>query len=415
MARALSILSLLLIGCPKPADDTAPDSGDSAPEARCPADELTMDTFRVDPDGALTQIHSSVAWDGEAAWVAYALPEAASANFDIQATRISTDGEVLVAPFRLDGGEGHNETYPRVAVSGERVVVAWQADNGTGADNMDLPLRGFDMDGTGLDAAPTVVEPLIGGSAQTGNGWMPSLVADPSGGFALGAAWALDSVQTFQAVAVELDAAGAVVEADAPDIDGDESHYYPSIAVGPAGERLLAWEAWTSTGGTEIQLSLDGVLSSFSGHDDAGLPFVSWERAADGVPYLVWYSVNGSEYDIELVGGDIAGEPAAATLGGAGSLDHTPIIAAGERGVVVAWMRNLSGLSNELVLQAVRLDGDSWTLGDELVLETETAVAPYLPGLTWVCDDAWLVTWVEGANPDYYVNARFVRFEGFGS
>jgi hypothetical protein len=78
-------------------------------------------------------------------------------------------------------------------------------------------------------------------------------------------------------------------------------------------------------------------------------------------------------------------------------------------------MRNISGLSNELVLQPVRLEGDSWTVGDERVLTTETAVAPYLPGLTWLCGDAWFVTWIEGANPDYVVKGRFLRFEGFGA
>jgi hypothetical protein len=145
------------------------------------------------------------------------------------------------------------------------------------------------------------------------------------------------------------------------------------------------------------------------------LPFVSWERASDGQPYLAWYSVNGSEYDIELAGGDIVNAPVTTTLGGAGALDHTPIIAAGGHGAVVAWMRNLGGLSNELVLQPVRLEGESWTVGDELVLDTETAVAPYLPGLTWLCDDVWFVTWIEGDNPDYVVEGRFLRFEGFGA
>jgi hypothetical protein len=42
-------------------------------------------------------------------------------------------------------------------------------------------------------------------------------------------------------------------------------------------------------------------------------------------------------------------------------------------------------------------------------------VAPYLPGLTWLCDDVWFVTWIEGDNPDYVVEGRFLRFEGFGA
>ncbi len=415
MARAHLFPVLLLLGCPKGPDDTAPDSGDTAPAPACPTEWLEGG-FRVDPDASLTQIHASAAWDGEAVWVAYAVLEPDSANFDIWATRLDLQGETLVAPFQLDGGEGYNETYPRVAVSGDRVVVAWQSNNGAGQDNMDLVLRAFDVDGGNLDASPTVVEPVVNGLPQTGNGWMPSVVGDPAGGFVLGGDWALDSVSTFQAVIQDLDADGQPVgDGFVPELDGAQSHYYPSATSGPASERLLAWESWTKAGGTAIALSIDGALASFDDHDDAGLPSVSWERAADGQPHLVYYAVQGSEYDLVLAGGDLAGAPVITNLGQSSKIDHTPIIAAGERGAVVAWMRNLSGLSNELVFQPVRLEDGAWTTGDELVLETATAVAPYLPGLTWLCEDLWFATWVEGDNPDYTVQGAFLRFEGFGT
>jgi hypothetical protein len=415
MSRALApLFALLCVACPKGPVDSASETGEPSADP-CPVDELAEGELRVDPDGPLTQLHPSAAWDGEAVWVAYVLPEPDSSYFDIWATRIATSGETLVAPFQLDGGEGHNETYARVAVAGGRVVVAWQADNGTGQDNMDLVLRSFAVDGSDLDGSPVVVEPSVQGAAQAGNGWMPALTADPTGGFALGGAWALSSVSTFQALIMDLDAAGALSgEATVPELNGEQSHYYPSIAAGPAGERLLAWESWTASGGTEIHLSLDGALAAFGEHDDAGLPFVGWERGATGQPYLAYYAVHGSEYDIALVGGDLVGAPVVTSLGQPGELDHSPILAAGEGGAVVAWMRNRSGLSNDLVLQPVRLEGEGWALGEELVLETETAVAPYLPGLTWLCEDAWFVTWSEGDNPDYVVKGRFLRFEGFG-
>lgn len=415
MSRSLPALALLLLGCPKGPDDSAPDTDDTALVVQCPVDDLIEGDFLIDPDGPTTQIHPSAAWDGEGVWVAYGRLESDSGNFDVVATRVSTAGEALVAPMQLDDGLGHNETYARVAYDGAWVVAAWQSDDGSSPYNLDLELRRFRADGSELGDAPVVIEPEVEGTPQEGNGWMPALAADPAGGFALAGAWGLDSVGTFQTVLQPLGSNGLPDgTASVPDLDGDESHYYPSVTVGPASERLVAWEAWTSAG-TEIHLAQDGTLGSFADHDDAGLPFVSWERATDGLPYLAYYSVNGSEYDIELVGGDLVSAPVTTTLGQAGKIEHTPIVAAGEHGAVVAWMRNISGLSNELVLQAVRLEGGAWTVGDEVVLDTETAVAPYLPGLTWLCDDLWFATWIEGANPAYIVKGRYLRFEGFGA
>jgi hypothetical protein len=413
MARSLTLL-VLLVGCPGEPD--APETGDSGPAPRaCPADSLVEGAFRVDPGDLLSQIHPAAAWDGEAVWVAYALPQPSSANFDLWATRISTAGEALVAPLQLDGGVGWNETYPRLAVSDGRAVVAWQADDGTGVDNMHLMLRALDVDGGGLDASPSELEPTVGGVAQTGNAWMPTLAADPSGGFALGGAFALDDVGTFQAARQRLDPQGRP-EGDAvvPLLDGAQSHYYPSVAVGPQGQRLLAWEAWTADAGTAIRFDEDGVGGAFADHDDAGIPAAAWERAPDGQPYLAWYALNAGRYSIELAGGDLANAPVTTTLGEQGKIDHSPIMAAGERGAVLAWMRNISGLSNELVLQAVKLEDGTWTTSEELVLATDTPVAPYLQGLTWLCEDAWFVTWIEGDNPDYVVMGQFLRFEGFG-
>jgi hypothetical protein len=424
MARAHLLSALLLIGCPEGPADTAPDSGDAPPSPACPTAWLDGG-FRVDPDASLTQIHASAAWDGEAVWVAYAVLEPDSANFDIWATRIGVQGETIVAPFQLDGDEGHNETYPRVAVSGQRVVVAWQADDGTGQDNMDLVLRAFDVDGGDLDASPTVVEPVVNGlphsTPQTGNGWMPALVGrEDSRGLWLAGAWALEGYPSFQTVVMGLHPDGTPADsASVPVFDADSSHYYPSIALGPQHEIGAAWESWTRDGGTVIAYAQYNddmpALARFEDHDDAGLPFLGWERSADGLPYLVYYTVQGNEYDLVLAGGDLAGDPVVTSLGQRGKIDHTPIVAAGERGAVVAWMRNLSGLSNELVLQPVRLEDGAWTLGEELVLETDSAVAPYLPGLTWLCEDRWFVTWIEGANPDYTVQGAFLRFEGFGT
>lgn len=407
----LAVVLPLLCGCstPPPADDTA------RPPGGCPSAELAAGTLEVDPNGPLTQIHPAAAWDGEGIWVAWTRPEPAGANFDIAAARLGVDGTTLVAPFQVDGGDGQNDGSPRVAVSGERVVVAWNADDMTGVDNLEVRVRGFARDGSDLDPAPIRIVPRVEGAPQEGNGWMPALAGVPEGGFALAGAWAVDGVGTFQALLQELDAAGSPTgAARVPDLDGLESHYTPSVATGPGGARILAWESWTAEGGTVIDvasLAGDGgtILASFEDQDDAGAPSLAWEEGEGHHPYLAWYAVDGGEYDIRLVAGDPVAQPASATLGAAGVIDHTPRVAAGGGGALVAWLRLLSGLRNELVIQEVRLVGDSLVLGEEQVLETGTDVAPYVPGLTWLCEDAWFVAWVEGENPDYVVKGRVVR------
>ncbi len=407
MTRPLVALSLVLLGCPKGPDDTAADT-QLPPEESCELGYLFEGTITIDPDGPLTQIHGAATWDGEAVWVAYNRPEE-SGKFDVYATRISTAGEVLVAPMQIDGGEGYNETYPRLASDGDNVVVAWQEDNGAAAANLSLMARRFAVDGSN-PGEPTVIQPEVEGSEQQGNAWMPAIAAEDGGGYALAGAVALDSVSTFQAVMQPLAPSGLPTgEAWVPELDGEQSHYYPVIDAGPNGRRVMAWEAWT-TAGTEIHVEVDGVLGAFGEHDDAGIPAVAWERGDTTQAYLAYHSVQGSEYDIVILGGDLTGSPASMTLGVPGEIDHSPVLAGGKWGGVVAWMRNVSGLNNELVVERLSLEAGQWVTVGEQVVDTETYVAPYLPGLTWLCDDAYFLSWVEGENPDYVVKGRFMRF-----
>jgi hypothetical protein len=280
----------------------------------------------------------------------------------------------------------------------------------TGVDNLDVMLRGFARDGTGLDEAPTNVQPTVGGSPLTGNGWMPALAADPTGGFLLAGAFAAPGAQAFQAVMQGLDANGVPSGAGTlPALSATDSQVNPAVAVAPDGQRLLAWETLPSHGDKLIQLSVDGGAPlSFGEGSDAGLPSL----AADGggTVWLVWYEEQGGEYDLQVRASDLVGAPATAVLGAGSRIDSSPIVVAAEEGVLVAWARILSGIQAELVVQPLRLEGGSIVAGVEQVLDTETAVlSAYLPGLTWLCDDVWFVAWVEGSSPDYVVKGRFVH------
>lgn len=401
-------LALLLVGCPKGSSDDSTPADTQPTETSCDPDTWAGWDIPLDPQGPLTQIHPSVAWDGEALWAAWARPDTEGVHFDIWAGRLSPEGDTLVQPLQLNNS-GTNDGYPRVAVAGERVVVAWQADNMSGANNLDVLVRGFDRDGGAQDEAPTAVQPTIDGSPLTGDGWMPALAPGPSGGFLLAGAFAAPGAHAFQAVMQGLDASGASTGAGTlPALSAADSQVYPAVAVAPDGRRFMAWEAWPAQGDKLVQLSLDGGAPvSFGEGSDAGLPSVAVDGG--GTAWLVWYEELGGEYDLQVRAGDLGGSPAAAVLGVPGRIEHTPMVVASDEGALVAWMRVISGYRAELVVQPVHLEDGAIVAGMEQTLGTETPVAPYLPGLTWLCDDVWFVVWVEGNSPDYVVKGRFVH------
>ena len=207
-----------------------------------------------------------------------------------------------------------------------------------------------------------------------------------------------------------LDASGAPEGTGTlPALSATDSQLNPAVAVAPGGLRLLAWETLPSHGDKLIQVSVDGGAPlSFGEGGDVGLPSLAVDGG--GAAWLVWYEEQGGEYDLQVRAGDLVGAPAAAVLGAGSRIDSSPLVVAGEEGVLVVWARIVSGIQAELVVQPLRLDGGAIVAGTEQVLDTETAaVSVYLPGLTWLCDDVWFVAWVEGNSPDYVVKGRFVH------
>jgi hypothetical protein len=237
---------------------------------------------------------------------------------------------------------------------------------------------------------------------------MPALARDPAGGFLLAGAFAVPGAAAFQTVMQALDASGAPTGAGVvPALSAADSQVNPTVAVAPDGRRLVAWETLPAGGDKLVQLSVDGGAPvAFGEGSDAGLP--SLAVGEDGA-WLVWYEEIGGEYDIQVRAGDLAGTPAAAVLGVPDRVEHTPMVVAGEDGALVAWLRVLSGYAAELVVQPVRLDAGAIVAGAERVIDTDTDVIPYLPGLTWLCDDAWFVAWVEGTSPEYVVKGHIVH------
>lgn len=371
------VLCLLLMGCDKPQDtgDPSPCAGASYPSA----------DLDVDPEGPLTQIHPWAAWDGQAIRLVWNRPDA-DGNFDVFTGRLALDGSVAEAPTSLDGDLAGNHTYPRVAAGPAGALAVWQTDDQVSADNLDLYARAPGSDRVHLVFAQE-------GAPITGNTWMPSIAAHPEGGFLVAAAAAPGD--TFQVMTQAVDASGeptgdAVFSAK----DDTTSQYDPSLSVGADGSRVLAWEEWDAAGATYVRVARyapgSDTPTSVSREDDGtALPTTAW-------PFAAW--VDG-DYDIVVSDGDRK-----VVLGDPGEVDHSAALAARDQAVKVAWLRQISGIRNAIVVQ----DLDWPDVGEPQVLETASDVAPYPLTLVPVCESAWFLAWVEGENPDYVVRGRFL-------
>ena len=101
-------------------------------------------------------------------------------------------------------------------------------------------------------------------------------------------------------------------------------------------------------------------------------------------------------------------------MGAIRGIDHSPVIAAGPGGGVVAWYRVRSGIRNDVMVQGFAYDEEGFVaLGTPTALTAsgdEHAAPPYWPAIAHVGDGRYLVLWAEGANPAFYVAARFFEW-----
>ena len=239
-----------------PTADVAPDGGSMEPEIAAPDpchEMIQLDTaFDLFPDESLTQIHASAIYDGEGIWVAYDIPDA-DKKFDVRAARISCAGEILVQPFTLNVTSVANELDPALALRGGTMLIAWQSDNGTGVNNMDIFWRTIAVDGTPVMTADSMLEITVDGVPQEGNAWMPS-VAPTDGGFLISGAIAVDGAKGFQA-AVQRVSDNGDTEGDAivASFEAESSQVYPAMTRSADGTVHLAWTRTVVEGPEQVE------------------------------------------------------------------------------------------------------------------------------------------------------------------
>lgn len=381
----------------------------------CGAGTDTLTTHAIHGEAGGSVIHASAVFDGEAVWIAYNVPaKDGSGNFDVLASRLDCGGNVLAGPVALSTTPGHNHVDPAVALSGDRLFVAWHADNGTGIDNLDIFFRVLERDGTPVAPTDTRLDPVRSGAPVTGNVWSPSVAPLPDGGVAIAGAWAIPESTSFQGFLQRLDADGAL-DGEATDLflEPDVSQMNPTIAASPDGALHAAWDRDEGTGSRVARRALvAGVAGSAPVLVPEGSESFGAHHAAgpDGGIHVAYTLLDGSEYDVVL--GDAtetAPSPARLTLGRSGRLDHTPTIAPAPGGGAVAWFRNVSGYRNGLRVQAFTAVDGSYGSGTEWTMEGVEEALPYAPALTHVGDGTYFLAWSEGASPDIRLRARFVR------
>jgi hypothetical protein len=360
--------------------------GGSGAGATC-ADVWLDGIIELDPTGPDTQIHGSSTFDGNHLWMAWSRPDSGSL-FDIFLASFACDGSVVTSPFEVTQTDD-NELDPVLSVSGDRLLVAWLSDNGTGIDNLDIRYRVFTLDGAAVSDS-IELSATRNGVAVTGNALYPSL-ASIDGGWMLAGSWGHADAPGFQAFAVELDLDG-VVQGDAQDAELDVTfgQTSTSVAVDAAGVHVVWQEdSVTSMAPSSWATTLGGTPSLLG--DPGARPHV-----APG-PWTVW-DTDGTDIVLQAPGGS------ATSFGLSGFVHSARVVALGGEATVL-WMQVASGIQNRVFVAPIGSDG---TVGATVSLATDQAPSVYPLDLTMIDSTHAVVVYQDGATPDFRAKAEYI-------
>lgn len=341
---------------------TAPgDTGETAVDPGCVPD---LGLYEVGADS--TEIHVSTAFDGQRLWASWVRPNDAS-TFDVVLSALDCAGEEFIGPIAVTDSPD-NEIDPALAVSGDRVLLAWPGSDG----GMSIRTRVYNLDGDPL----TEVTPFVGtrdGVPVTGNATGPRL-RPTDDGWVMAGFWGHDDAPAFQAFHVTLDRDGLPV-GDATDaqLDVDFGQTAVDLVVDPL---VLAWQEDSTTSTESTLQSSDGSL------DTPGLrPTLAHN---DGL----WAAWDDDQGTVTLR--PPGAEPIDLPLDG---FHHSPRLT----GDALLTMKVEDGVYNSLHLHRVDASG----LVASVELPTTTAPSVYGVDLTPVGEDRVAVGYADGQNPDF--------------
>lgn len=407
-AATLLLYSFLLLAC----DDDGAVAPDATPQRACATDLVTDVTFDLDPDGGPTQIHADVAFDGEAVWLVYNLPDAGG-GFDVFARRIHCDGTPAGDRIAVTTSAGRNDVDPAVSIAAGRAHVVWQADNNTGTNNLDIVYRSFEVDGAALMAAEADLETSRNGTPVPGNAFYPDVAALPDGGMVIAGARGLDETGTFQAFVQRVDADGVLAgEALDGQIENGVTHVLAAAAATADGTTHVAWvRAPTADEEYVVHTALPAGAAALE--PSTPIQAVPTQAGAPSFAALgerAYLAVASDSAIVLIDGSDLDGSASSLSFDDGARLDHTPTVAAGPGGGAIAWYKNISGIRNDMFVQAFRFDGATFTI-DWDVQVPGGPMAPYAPAITHVKDNVYFVAWSEGTSPDFTLKGRFMQLD----
>jgi len=178
-------------------------------------------------------------FDGETIWVAWSHPDA-EGDDDVWMQALSCDGTPRRDAVEVNAGQPEGFD-PVLALSEDRLLVAWTSHIPHADSPNDIRLRAFDLAGEPL-TLPVALETTRGGEPFDHDRHQPD-VAPREGGFWLTGSWDVDGDWSFQTFVVPLDLDGVPLEEGLdtkPDLSVDQ--WNPRIEA--HGEEVrVAWEA----------------------------------------------------------------------------------------------------------------------------------------------------------------------------
>lgn len=377
--------------------DTGSSSGDES-STTGPVDcdgFVPSDAFEIAADASSTRIHPHAAGDETGAWFSFVEPEPAGSLFDVAVLHLRCAGVVDVPPQIVTTAPG-NDIDASVAVSGDRVLVVWNSDDGTGgSSNLQIHGRVLDGDGVPLEDDQFRITTSVAGTPIPENHTF-AIVTGADDGFSVAGLRAHPDSPAFVAFRQALDGDGALLaEAAGPPVEEGVSHLLASSSAS-----WLSYQRSDDAGDQVWLVSPDApAAAAFEGVPAQGGQVLA--RPDAPMRPLVAATV-GSESALDV--GIALGLAAPLRLGAAGTTEHSPTVAMNPDGALaVVFHRNLGGLNNAVVFQRLAIEGEGDAAvvvaqGDEVELDTQSP--PYPPSLTWT-EGGWLATWSRGQSPDF--------------
>ena len=377
------VLCFLLFGCQsnKSISDTS-DSIASNQWADCGGFADTP--FLLSPSESSTQIHPDVVFSDGQFWISYNLPNSFG-KFEVWLQALDCEGSQTFGPELVSVDAEVNHTVPRLAVSGDTVMLLWQSDDASGSQNLSIRYRTLDVT-TEVFSERLFWSPFPEGTSDILNAWMPAIDSF-DGGFWVAGAVAYDD--TFSIVAQPINASGEFISEPTLLSPAARASYYPSIAAKSDNEFGLIYEAISGSNTVHMgEWSSGSFVEQFS-LDNAAAPDVT----ESGQGYLTAMHVDTSEPTVYLGENEL----------GTGGLTHTPSISLGEDGFLVSHYKIISGFQNSLHWTWHHLDG---TLAADGMMIQDPPAAPYKTALTHIGGNGFMAVWSGGQSPDFMLYAK---------